>query len=401
MGLKNQIPQDSERLKHILEKQLYGFAPSEIIYAIAKSFIYGQFAEINPANLQCRDLTELAKENGDLEMKFDVVVGNPPYQEESVGDNNSDNSIYYHFYELAERAADKYCLISPARFLFNAGKTPKNWNEKMLNDKHIKVVHYEQNSSKIFPTTDIKGGVAVLYRDDIVEFEKIGVFTTLEELNLIANKVARQTIDTLDSIVSNRGQYRYSKLMYNENPKEMIKTSDPRIAPSAFSRFPTFFTDEKPDDNSEYVQIYGRIENDRGYKWFKRDYLSAPSGFDKFKVIIPNANGSGAIGEVLSTPLVGFAETFISIGAFDTQIEAENCLKYVKSKFARTMLGILKVTQHNPREKWVYVPLQDFSPQSDIDWSQTSAEIDAQLYAKYGLSPAEIDFIEEKVRAMD
>ena len=181
----------------------------------------------------------------------------------------------------------------------------------------------------------------------------------------------------------------------------MIKTSDPSIAPSAFSRFPTFFTDEKPDDNSEYVQIYGRIENDRGYKWFKRDYLSAPSGFDKFKVIIPNANGSGAIGEVLSTPLVGFAETFISIGAFDTQIEAENCLKYVKSKFARTMLGILKVTQHNPREKWVYVPLQDFSPQSDIDWSQTSAEIDAQLYAKYGLSPAEIDFIEEKVRAMD
>jgi len=98
---------------------------------------------------------------------------------------------------------------------------------------------------------------------------------------------------------------------------------------------------------------------------------------------------------------VGFTETFISIGAFDEELEAQNCLKYVKSKFARTMLGILKVTQHNPREKWIYVPLQDFTPQSDIDWTKSIPEIDRQLYAKYGLDEKEIAFIEEKVKAME
>ena len=117
-------------------------------------------------------------------------------------------------------------------------------------------------------------------------------------------------------------------------------------------------------------------------------------------MFIPEANGSGALGEVLSTPLIGATETFLSIGAFATEREAANCLKYVKSKFARAMLGVLKITQHNTREKWVYVPLQDFSSSSDIDWSQSIAEIDQQLYAKYGLSAEEIAFIESHVKEM-
>ena len=80
---------------------------------------------------------------------------------------------------------------------------------------------------------------------------------------------------------------------------------------------------------------------------------------------------------------------------------AENLLKYIKTKFARTMLGILKVTQNNSRVVWKYVPVQDFTNKSDIDWSKSIAEIDQQLYAKYGLSQKEIDFIETKVRSMD
>lgn len=123
-------------------------------------------------------------------------------------------------------------------------------------------------------------------------------------------------------------------------------------------------------------------------------------------MIIPKSNGSGAIGEVLSTPIIGtpiigYTDTFISIGAFDTRAEAEACLKYVKTKFARTMLGILKATQDNPKETWRLVPLQDFTDRSDIDWSQSVADIDRQLYRKYGLEEKEIAFIEEKVRAME
>ena len=122
-------------------------------------------------------------------------------------------------------------------------------------------------------------------------------------------------------------------------------------------------------------------------------------------MIVPKSNGSGAIGEVLSTPLIGepligVTQSFLTIGAFDTQAEAESCLKYVKTKFVRTMLGILKATQDNPKDTWRLVPLQDFTSASDIDWTQEIEQIDRQLYRKYGLTPQEIAFIEEKVKPM-
>ena len=91
----------------------------------------------------------------------------------------------------------------------------------------------------------------------------------------------------------------------------------------------------------------------------------------------------------------------MSFGAFDCKHDAESCLKYIKCKFARAMLGILKITQDNPVSVWRFVPLQDFTINSDIDWSQSIENIDQQLYKKYNLSQDEIDFIESKVRAMD
>lgn len=93
----------------------------------------------------------------------EVIIGNPPYQENSQ--DTSDKPIYNYFMDEAYKIGEKVELISPARFLFNAGKTPKDWNKKMLSDTHIKVIWYEQNSSKVFRNTDIKGGVVVTYRD--------------------------------------------------------------------------------------------------------------------------------------------------------------------------------------------------------------------------------------------
>ena len=127
---------------------------------------------------------------------------------------------------------------------------------------------------------------------------------------------------------------------------------------------------------------------------------------DKYKIFVPGANGSGALGEVLSTPLIGepligYTQTFISFGAFDNKEEAENLLKYIKTKFARVMLGTLKITQNNKtKEVWKNVPLQNFTSTSDIDWTKSIAEIDQQLYKKYGLSEEEIQFIESKVKEM-
>ena len=169
--------------------------------------------------------------------------------------------------------------------------------------------------------------------------------------------------ESLSEVITNRGTYKYSSLAYSEQPEEMKKTADKRIAPSAFERMPLLFTESKPDDGREYVQMLGNIKNKRCYRWFRKDYIAQVENLEKYKVIVPKANGSGAIGEVLSTPLIGYTETYISIGATDNEKEAEATLKYIKTKFSRTMLGILKVTQNNPRETWKYVPMQDFSSQ--------------------------------------
>lgn len=336
-------------------------------------------------------------------MKFDVVVGNPPYQESR--EDTLDYAVYNYFYDLAEKIGNEYSLISPARFLFNAGSTDKNWNKKMLSDKHIKVKCYEQNSSKIFPNTDIKGGVAVLYRNREKDLGEIGIFTNFEELNSIIKKVVPLTTDTLDSVITGQGIYRFTKKMHDDHPEvsSILPASHQfDISTGVFKTLDNIvFFESNPEDGEEYISMLGRYKGERVYRWIKKDYVNEPTGFDKWRVLLPNANGSGALGEVLSTPLIGFTQTFLSIGQYVDQATAENTMKYVKTKFARAMLGVLKVTQHNPAAKWKFVPMQDFTAESDIDWTKSIPEIDQQLYKKYGLDQREIDFIEEKVKAME
>ncbi|HFI2691336.1 TPA: Eco57I restriction-modification methylase domain-containing protein [Streptococcus suis] len=352
---------------------------------------------------------------GESPMKFDVVIGNPPYQDTALGENATfAPPIYHNFIDESQKISDKSILVTPGRFLFNAGSTPKAWNRKMLSDPHVKVVYYEQNSSMVFPGTDIKGGVAITYQDKTKDFGAIETFTPYAQLNSILKKVSPLTEQTFDTIVSGRGVYKLSQKALDDFPEiEQIQSKGHTfdVGTGAFKLLKNiiFFEDTQKTDG--FVQFLGLENAKRVYYWAKEEYFTVPENFFKYKIFIPNANGSGAIGEKLSTPLIGApligapligaTETFLSIGSFENNVEAEACLKYVKSKFARALLGILKITQHNTRDKWKYVPLQDFTSSSDIDWSQSVAEIDAQLYKKYGLSQEEIDFIESKVKAMD
>lgn len=158
--------------------------------------------------------------------------------------------------------------------------------------------------------------------------------------------------------------------------------------------------------SNEDIEVLGLIKNQRVYKFINSNYLDEHKNLDKWKVILPKVNGSGTFGEILSTPLIGkplmgHTQSFISIGSFKNELEAQNALKYIKSKFARTMLGVLKVTQDNNPPTWAKVPLQDFTNKSDIKWEKSIPEINQQLYKKYGLDQSEIDFIESKVKAME
>lgn len=337
-------------------------------------------------------------------MKFDVVIGNPPYQQEGKGDNARAEPIYHDFMELSYKLSDLSTLITPGRFLFNAGQTPKAWNNKMLSDTHLKIVMYEQNSDKIFPRTDIKGGVVITLRDVTQEFEPIGVFTAFKELNEIIKKVEPSLkFGNFSNLVSSRGNFRFSDKFFKDFPdasSKLGKGSGNMIVSNAFEKLPSVFVDDTSTSKG-YLKLLGRLNGRRKYKYIKREYVLDNEYIDSYKVMIPEANGSGAIGEVLSTPLIGATDTFICVGPFKDNTETENALKYVKSKFSRTMLGVKKATQHNPRNTWEFVPFQDFTSHSDIDWSKSIPEIDQQLYKKYNLTKEEIEFIETKVQAMD
>ena len=125
-----------------------------------------------------------------------------------------------------------------------------------------------------------------------------------------------------------------------------------------------------------------------------------------YKLLIPEANNSGQYGEALADPVIAepnevSADTFLNVGPFDTRLEASNLASYYRSKFFRALLGARKVTQHSPSRVWEMIPLQDFTDQSDIDWSQSVSDIDRQLYRKYGLDNTEIEFIESHVKEMN
>lgn len=344
---------------------------------------------------------------------FDYVIGNPPYNEdfEKSGDNgNYAKPVYNDFMDAAYEVGDKVELVTPARFLFNAGSTPKAWNQKMLNDEHFKVLKYVANSKDVFPNTDIKGGVAVTYRDVDNIYKAIVRFIPYPELSRVADKVKiTNNSGALADIIYAPESYKFTDQMHEENPQveEMLsKGHKYDFKSNVLQKLnQIIFWDQVPDDKYEYVQFLGLDHLKRVTRYIRRDYIREASNFMKYKVFLPESNGAGTFGEELSSPtigmpLVGHTQTFISIGKFETKFEADACIKYIKTKFVRALLGILKKTQHNASPVWKYVPLQDFTPTSDIDWSQSIHEIDLQLYRKYGLDEKEIHFIETHVKEM-
>ena len=346
------------------------------------------------------------KENEDINnMKFSAVVGNPPYMLKNEA--TSDTPIYHHFMQTGFKLSPIATFITPGRFLFDAGKTPKEFNESVLNDEHFKVIKFSHNSTDFFDNVDIKGGVAITMRNANVNYGKIIRYTAFQELNSILTKVINHNdFTSIDQIIYLQNKFNLNAL-YEDYPqyRGIIGSGgkEKRLTTSIFNQLDVFTEEET---QIEELKIIGLINNNRIYRYIPAKYIDTHDNIYKYKVILPKSNGSGAIGEVLSTPIIGepiigYTQSFISIGRFDTEKEARAALKYVKSKFMRTMLGVLKVTQDNNTDVWKFVPLQDFTSTSDIDWSQSVSDIDRQLYAKYGLTDEEIAFIEKMIKPME
>lgn len=351
------------------------------------------------------------------QLNADMVIGNPPYQDNAVGEQKTYNGPLYNiFLDCAYNVSGIVEMIHPARFLSNAGSTPKAWNKKMLEDKHLKVMDFRQNAQELFEGLQLTGGLAVTYRDLMETFSAINTFMPYSELDSVCKKVSSdKSFLSMSDVVVSRTAYRFTDFMHEEHPEALALLSKGHpydVSTNIFERLSQLFYDERPNDGKEYIAFLGRLNNKRVVKYIQRSYIRPVVNLDYYKLFLSKADGAaGQIGNPIpariigkpeiGVPGMGNTESFISIGKCDSEYQINALYKYISTKFTRALLGALKTTQDITPEKWKFVPQQDFSELSDIDWSLSVDEIDALLFRKYKLSEAEIDFINDKVKPMN
>lgn len=345
---------------------------------------------------------------GDNKVKFGAVVGNPPYQKELK--DTSDKQIYNLFMDIGYCVSDLAVFISPGKFLFNAGKTPKKWNSKMLNDKHLNVIRYESDSKKFFPDITLSSSIVITVRDTKRISDPIINFYPDEIIREIVNKVSNhKEFVPITNIIYLQSKFNTKKL-FEDNPqiKEKIGT-ERRLITSILQKNLDVFHSRPTKDS---VKIYGN--DNKGiltYRYINKIYLdSEQHNLGGWKVIIAATNGAaGNLGNnnprIIGEPIIieknsGFTQTFISIGDFESKSEINRLNQYMKTKFSRFMIGTLKATQRLNKEVFYNLPLQDFTENSDIDWTKSINEIDDQLFNKYNLTEKEKNHIKSSIKDM-
>ena len=273
--------------KSITRRTLLGFrkgktnmwAPDDLINKIK-----------NQPELFIKKVQDLVGKN----VKIKAVVGNPPYQELNQGNGNGADPVYNFFIDLGMKIANIGTLIHPARFLFNAGKTSKDWNYKMTHNIHFTIPKYWIDSKDVFPTVEIPGGIAASYWNTNIDMGEIGLFTPYKQLNSIASKIKACTNQYLSSIVSPRELYSITDKLYEENPSLEGRQSQGHkysLGANIFEVFPELFTEEE-DKNSKMARVFGRVNNQRGYKFIKESYITHPENFFGYKVtLLSTKNG--------------------------------------------------------------------------------------------------------------
>lgn len=351
-------------------------------------------------------IDDIAKGDGD--MKFDVVIGNPPYQENlevSKGNDSLAKQLFPSFIkESITLSRDYVSLVTPSRW-FTGDAQDKSFlklRDFIRENNHMKVIVNYPNGKDVFVNTEIKGGVNYF----LFKHTYSGDVSFINIENNIINETKRPLFeDGLDIIVSDSFSF-----------SVISKIKDDRFIPLTMitkgrNAFGVVGTPKILDSITVNEYSPGLIEvrcKNEEIRWTDRKNISKNQYLiDLYKVFISKSAGSpNKDKRVIGIPYLGkkgsiCTDSLIPIGAFESIDEANNLVKYLSTKFLRYLVSILKMSQNVTQIVYRFVPLQDFTVDSDIDWSQSVADIDRQLYAKYKLSQEEIDFIEEKVRAMD
>jgi hypothetical protein len=289
-------------------------------------------------------------------------------------------------------------MIHPARFLSGAGQTSKKWDKKTLESSELTVLSHYPDAKEIFPTANIKGGVAItIFEKGKTDGGYPDGYVGNPLLSSIKTKVYGSSgFGGTNKHVSPRSPFRFNR--------KITIDSDNLIRTDWLKKYGSLFKDIKQNDKD--LSAWGLQNSKRVEKFIDPSNVISSSLISSYKLFVPKASGKGDFGEKISSPFVADPkmicnDTFLSVGEFRTKKEAQNLLNYTKTKFARALLGILKTTHNSTRDVWKYVPWQDFTKNSDIDWSKSIEEIDQQLYKKYGLDKDEIKFIETNVKEME
>lgn len=427
-GLESKIPNLEERLEHILRNQVFGIGITELTSLISRRSLYcskyanGKYSIVQfddeQGNLKyfetkhtwegnsckyCGVSKEIYDRGEELEsysysfihsqnpeklfnMKFDVIIGNPPYQMSDGGAQSSAIPLYNKFVETSKTLSPQHLvMIIPSRW-FAGGRNLNQFRESMINDTRIKELHDFISSKDCFPGVEIKGGVCFFHWEKT--YDGMCNVKTYENKVLVSEK--KRFLKTPFSEIFIR---------YNDGVSILEKVNSKKekdISKFISSQRPfglrTYFKGK-----SEYSKGLIKVYVNKGIGYTKLDEIKTNTHWiSEHKIIIPRAIGSGESKEDLIKPIYSepgscCSETYIVLGPFSSEKRVKNVMSYIKTKFFHFLVTLQKNTMMAPKSVYSFVPIQNF----DEDWS------DDKLYNKYGLNQEEIQFIESMIRPME
>lgn len=451
LGLVREFPDLTERVDHILSKQVFGIGITELTSLLARRSLYCsknangihsvartidtpegniwfekiehtwkgnrcQFCSANKSEyerspdlethaysfIHTNDVKATIKSMFGDSMHFDVIIGNPPYQLSDGGFGTSAVPIYHKFVEQAKMLEPRFLsMVVPARW-FAGGRGLDEFRESMLNDKRLRRIVDFPDSNDVFPGTQIKGGVCYfLWERDNEGLVEVTNNDKGVELSTICRELLEPGADVF--IRYNQGVSILRKVMEIESGEKngVVSVALPekkQFAPLVSSLRPfgfrTYFQGKtKPGKGDLKVYQNGGV----GYSP-RRDVISGMNLIDCWKVFIPRAgSGSDAFPHpILGRPFVGgpgeiCSETYLCIGPLASEVEAKNVITYLSTRLARFLVLLHKPSADATRAVYTFVPKLDFSS----EWT------DEMLYSRYQITSEEIAFIESMIRIMD
>lgn len=342
-------------------------------------------------------------------MKLDVIIGNPPYQDMGGSGGTNDSPIYQYFYMSAKELEPTFgCFITPSRW-FAAGRDNLlgGFRKDMLKSGNIRKMVASVDSKLFFPSVEIKGGSCYFLAD----YEQTGTCDyqlILDNKEVLSANLDLSKFEILirDPRIANIVEHVLRQVEEGKMVDSLISSDTPFGIPTkpVNNKKQSFGISIEQSEDNEVVLYY--IENlVRKTAYLSRNKITKNTNdIDKPKVFVPEVGGSGKDQQVLGIPLYAPAPSVCSQSylytAFDTEEEALNFLKYLKTKFLRILVSARKITQHATSRVYCFVPAQNFTNKSDIDWSKPISDIDKQLYEKYGLLD-DMEFIESMIKAME